>query len=222
MVRKLNNMATKKVNQQLTSQNVDTVRKGHVLRTAQRLLQPNNSVTTLEIKTALRKEQPGFYWDRDFISTTMDEFAQLGVFKYTFNGTFRTYFDPVRPMQTKAVKTQPAPAATPAPKKAKASKAAKTAKIDKWSTSSRISKSKALNMMQNNKGHFFSVQFQKKGDGTLRVMNCQYLPGQSVTLGVVKVKEAALVRAKDPNPIRSFDLNTVKKISIAGKVYNVK
>lgn len=203
----------------MSNTTTDIIRKGLILKTAQTLLKPNNAVTTLEIKTDLRKNHPGYYWDQAFVSQCMNEYSIKGIFNYNDNGTYRTYFDPARPCANTTPTAAPQTIPAKSPKKAKA---AKSAKKDKWATSAKISKSKALAMMQNNKGHFFSVQFTKKGDGTLRTMNCQYLPGQTVNLGVVKVKEACLVRSKDANPVRSFDMSTLKKVSIGGQVYSVR
>ena len=201
---------------------VDKVKNGLILATAQRLLKANNSVTTLEIKAELLKTEPGYYWTQTFISICMDGFNTSGVFSYTANGTFRTYFDP-----TKVVAKTPAKAVTkvttktPSKPTAKATPA-KVATPSKWTATQSITRTKAVDMMKNNKGHFFSVQFTKKTDNSLRTMNCQWLPGQTISAGLIKVKEAALVRAKDPNPVRSFDIKTVNAISIAGNVYNVK
>ena len=66
------------------------------------------------------------------------------------------------------------------------------------------------------------MQFTKKDGNSLRTMNCQFLPNQKITLGVVKVKEMALVMKKNPNPIRSFDIDTVTKVSINGEVYSIR
>jgi hypothetical protein len=62
-----------------------------VLSTAKDLLKANNTVTTLEIKLQVRRDYPYFYWDQPTISKYMDGFAGDGIFKYTDNGTYRTY-----------------------------------------------------------------------------------------------------------------------------------
>lgn len=199
----------------MSSTAANIVRRGLLLKSVQNLLKPKNSVSISEIKADLRKNYPAYYWDKAFVNRCMDEFVKLGVYKYT--NVTETYYDPKKPIE----KATAAPKTTPA-KSPKKAKVAKSAKKDKWATSARISKSRALAKIQNSKGHFFSVQFTKKGDGTMRTMNCQYLPGQTVILGIVKVKEASLVRSKDANPVRSFDMNTLKKVSIGGQVYNVR
>lgn len=201
----------------MLTKNVDSTRKGLVLVVAQELLKPSNKVTNLEIKNELRKKHSGYYWDQAFVSSTMDEYSTSGVFKYMDNGTFRTYFDPKRKMPTSKV--------VKAPAKVVAMKPTKTVKKvqskDKWTTTSSISRKKAIDYMQNNKGHFFSAMFTKK-DGSDRVINCRYLSGQDLNLGYVKVKETCLVRANDANPIRQINMQTLKKLAIGGNVYKIK
>lgn len=188
--------------------NVNVIRKGLVFKTAQDLLLPNNKTTTLEIKTQLRLTNPEYYWDQSFVSTCMDEFSATGVFNYVNMGSYRTYSDPKKSVKnpTKNVTTKTV-----------------TVKVSvKPSKTSKVSKTKALDLMQNSKGKFFTVTFNKKGDGTVRTLNCQYMAGQKITGNIIKVKEASLLLKKDPNPMRSFDLNTLKKLSISGQVYNIK
>lgn len=62
-----------------------------VLDTAKSLCKANNTVTTLEIKQELRRDYPYFYWDQSTVSKYMDSLAGDGIFKYTDNGTYRTY-----------------------------------------------------------------------------------------------------------------------------------
>lgn len=184
----------------------DNIRKGLVLKTAQRLLKPNNTVTTLEIKNDLRLSNKAIKWNQDFISEAMDSFSGMGIFNYVSNGTYRTYSDPTRPV-TKAIVSVPAKVVTKTPTR---------------SRKGGISTKDALKLMQESKGRFFTVTFDKKSTGSERILNCQYISGQKITGNLVKVKEASLLLKKDPNPVRSFDLNTLKKVSISGKVFNVK
>lgn len=191
---------------------IDATRVGLVLAAAQKLLGANNTVTTLEIKTELRKTHSQFYWTQDVVSKCMDDFSSQGAFSYTDNGTFRTYSDPTKKPAARVAK--------PKPTKAAAKSVAKSTR--KWAATKSMSRSKAEKRMCNNKGHFFTVVFTKLTDGTERTMNCQYLPGQTTGTGYIKVKEASLVRAKDPNPIRQFDLSTVKFLSIGGETYKIR
>lgn len=204
-------LATKtKPSTQMANPNTDAVRKGLVLACAQTLLSPNNTVTTLEIKTELRKTQPQYYWTQDVVSKIMDEFSQNKVFTYTDNGTFRTYSDPSRSM--------------PAPKKARASRKTAVTKTAKNSSpkqkyASTITRAQALKMMANNKGHFFTATFVKT-DGTTRVMNCQYLAGQTPDKTSVKVRESCLLKAGDA-AIRQITLDRLKELKIAGSTHKV-
>lgn len=194
-------------------ENLQKKMRGMALNTVLELLEKDNNITAHRLKDILAERYPKSNWESIFVNTWLIEFCLKGVLSYKIckDSLLYIYYNPKKECSYK----------TKVDKPSKPTKSTKTKK-DKWSTSARISKTKALGMMMNNKGRFFSVQFVKKADKTLRTMNCQYLPGQVVSLGVVKVKEACLVRSKDPNPIRSFDLHTVKKVSIGGKVYNVK
>jgi hypothetical protein len=65
--------------------------KDAVLAVAKRLAKGNNTVTTLEIKTELRRDYPYYFWTQQVVSDFMSQFAGDGIFTYTDNGTFRTY-----------------------------------------------------------------------------------------------------------------------------------
>lgn len=65
--------------------------KDAVLKVATDLANANNTVTTLELKTELRRDYPYYYWDQKAVSTFMDQLAGDGVFTYTDNGTYRIY-----------------------------------------------------------------------------------------------------------------------------------
>lgn len=196
-----------------TSKKMNTFKQA-VLDAATKLLKANNTVTTLEIKTELRTTQPDLYSTQEKVSETMDEYAIEGKFEYTDNGTYRTYSYPV-------------PATVGNTKQA----------IANTVTTSRISRRKALDIIRNNhKGHFFTVEFTKKGKkgtGDLRTMNCQYLSGQQVDpLGVISVKEAAKLKEYNKqvklgnNPkkdyIRSFDIQTVNTLTLGGQTYKLR
>jgi hypothetical protein len=64
--------------------------KTAVKDTADSLLKQHTSATTLDIKSALR--QQGFWAQQHEISHLMAELADEGVYSFTFNGTYRTYF----------------------------------------------------------------------------------------------------------------------------------
>jgi hypothetical protein len=213
---KLANSVTPKT-QPMANTNTTSTVKALVLGCAQSLMRANNTCTTLEIKLELRKTQPAYFWTQQIVSNIMDEFATAKVFTYSDNGTFRTYSDPSRPV-TKVAKTTRASKTTKiATKVAKSSSPAK-----KFTATGTLSRTAALKLIRNNKGHFFTVVFTKKEDGSTRTMNCQYLSGQTVDKNYVKVREASLIRTNDPNPIRQFATSNMKMLSIAGNCYKVK
>ena len=90
----------------------------------------------------------------------------------------------------------------------------------------KISKAKALDLMANNKGRFFTAEFVDKKNKN-RIMNCLYLKNQgSNKLGYVKVKEAALMRTPegmaDPKKtIRQLNMQTLYALKIGGVQYKV-
>jgi hypothetical protein len=65
--------------------------KDAVLTVAKQLAKANNTVTTLEIKTELRRDYPYYFWTQSVVSSYMDQLAGDGIFSYTDNGTYRTY-----------------------------------------------------------------------------------------------------------------------------------
>ena len=84
-----------------------------------------------------------------------------------------------------------------------------------------ITRTKALEKMKNNKGHFFTVEFIKE-DGSLRKLNGQYIKDQTQSpLGYVLVKEASKLKA-GVNPIRNVNLQTLKSLKIGGTLHPVK
>lgn len=88
-------------------------------------------------------------------------------------------------------------------------------------TSSYISHARALELMENNKGHFFTAVFIKK-DQTERVMNCKLMANQVPDrLGYIKVKEASLLR-QGKEAIRNVNLQTLKTLSIGQKEYRIR
>lgn len=195
--------------------------KQTVLSVAQSLLKANNTVTTLEVKLEGRKQEPLLYWTQQAVSTVMDELAQDGILTYTDNGSYRIYSDPASQPSTPPIAQPLSTSGTTAPR------------VSNPPATTRISCRKALALMQNNHGHFFTAEFVKQEDGELRTMNCQYLSGQDIDpLGLVKVKEAAKLKAynklvkegKTPKKdyIRSFNVQSLKTLSIAGQTYKIR
>ena len=85
----------------------------------------------------------------------------------------------------------------------------------------RITVTKALELMKNNKGRFFTAKFKNKSDEE-RVINGQYLSGQSPSeLGYVKVRETSKLRAGE-KAVRNINLQTLFEMKISGEVYVIK
>lgn len=196
--------------------------KQAVIDTATRLCKAQNRVTTLEIKAEVIKTHTSYFWTQAFVSATMDDAHNDGDFTFVndLTGTFRIY----------SLTNQPvvAPVTTIAIAKRPAVRVAATVVAPKTKS---ISKAKALELMENNRGHFFTSTTISK-DGEIRIMNCQYLKDQTQSkLGYVRVKENILSKklkngAKDlkksETGIRTINMQTLLELRIAGNSYKVK
>lgn len=202
------------MNTKIVVENIHSLKRMVIVNIMTDLLIANNTVTTLEIKTEARTLYPDFYWDQATVSKVLDELANKGALTYTDNGVFRTY--------SEAITKKIVPATTSKKTAVKTTTKKSNNKILTAKATRTISRREALHLIENNKGHFFSVVFDKKS-GEERVMNAQYLSDQSdSSLGYVKVKETGKMRTDPKKAIRNINLQTLKKISIAGKTYNVK
>lgn len=80
-----------------------------------------------------------------------------------------------------------------------------------------ISKSKALELMQNSKGKFFSVTFVKQ-DKTSRKMQAKYDSNVSLNpLGFIVLKDVC-----DNNQLKNVNLQQLTELKINKKTYKVK
>lgn len=184
-----------------------TTKKEKVLAIAKELCKANNTVTTLEIKNELRKRYPHNQWEQTEVSTVMNDFQNSGKFTFSDNGTYRVY----SLANTKPSKSTP---------KVNTMKATTTSTRTR-STGTRISKSKALDLIQNSNGKFFTVTFIKK-DGTRRVMNGQHTSDMGVSsLGYINVKDITAVRRKESATIKSVNLQTIESIRLGKTTYKV-
>lgn len=177
-----------------------------ILSVAKKLCKANNTVTTLEIKTELRKRYPNNRWEQATISSTMIDANSNGKFDYSDNGTFRTYSF-VGKTANKGTIVTPVTQVTKG--KAKKAKAAKTPM-----STQKISRTKALDLIQNSNGKFFTVTFIKK-DGSRRVLNAQYTPDMGVSpLGYILVKDISAVRKKEVKTVKNVNLQTIESITL--------
>lgn len=86
-----------------------------------------------------------------------------------------------------------------------------------------ISRTKAVELMENSKGKFFTATFLKK-DGTERTINCQYQKGQKNKLGYIGVHEAKLMKkvGSNNNSLKSINAQTITGLKLSGVVYKIK
>lgn len=73
---------------------INTVVKAAVEKAAKELLVANNTVTTLELKLKLIKDEPLINWKQTMVSDIMKEFYNENKFTFVDNGTFRVYSAP--------------------------------------------------------------------------------------------------------------------------------
>lgn len=197
---------TKEMTGTLTSK----MMKDAVQNTAKKLLKANNTVTTLEIKAELRIKYPHFYWTQSSVSSIMDELYHDGLFSFKDNGIYRTYSHPTATKKVNSTTIK------------KVSAPRKVAKAPSVVAQSTISKTKALDLIKNSKGHFFTATFTKK-DNTQRTINCQYLKDQTASdLGYVKVKEAAKLKANPKDSTRQINIQTLTTLKIGGNLYKIR
>ncbi len=194
------------------------VTNSEILLAANQLATANNTFTTLEVKTALRRG--GFKVTQNQVSIALADAATAGTYTYSDNGTYRVYSltNPTvavaKPASGKRGLTKGSATALAAGAKAALTRAKnKGAKTGTATPSNTISKSKALDMMKNSKGKFFTVEFIKKEDGSLRKMNCQFV--SLSPLGYVLVKEASKLKTK-VNANRNVNLQTLQSITMNG------
>lgn len=195
-------------------------RKQAIHDTANALCNAQNQFTNLELKNELRKKFPNEVWNQMDISIEMMDLADNeGHFNYTHNGTYRVYTatPSLQGSQTvnnsksitaqliaKAQATNPSLPQTTQPK------------IKVPVTTKRIGRTKALDIIQNTNGKFFSVKFAKK-NGDERLMGVQYVKGTKPDpLGYVRLKELKTQITK------SVNLQTLSEIKTNNTLYKVK
>lgn len=164
----------------------------------------NNTVTTLEIKTELRKRYPNEKWYQSDISDVMDDLNSESKFSYTDNGTFRVYSLVVKPKTTTSVlKTTTKNMST-----------TKSTTVQN-KTVTKISRTKALDLIKETNGKFFGVTFTKK-DNTERKMRCRtYQDSKPSVLGYVLVVDTEEAKPK------SLNLQTISELRMNKKVYKI-
>ena len=190
-----------------------------VFNMAIRLLKPQNKITTLEIKMQLIKDYPIIEWKQQFVHEAMDAFYRQGLFIIADdNGTYRTYSDPnynhitvdaeivpfdALPVYTKSIDNTTTNASISTNDKQASPKASSV-------TKSAIDKNKALELMKNNRGHYFTAFI--KENGTVEVLNCQFVKAKqdlnAPNSVVVKLRKKAIESYK------KFELENLAELSI--------
>lgn len=187
---------------------------------ANALCNAQNQFTNLELKNELRKNFPNEIWNQMDISVEMMDLADGGgYFDYTHNGSYRTYFA-TPSLQGSQIQTNSNPSMTAqliAKAQATITQAiVKQPKIKVPVATKRIGRNKALEIIQNTNGKFFSVKFAKK-NGDERLMGVQYVKGTKADpLGYVRLKELKTQITK------SVNLQTLSEIKTNNTLYKVK
>jgi hypothetical protein len=174
----------------------NTAQKNAVLVAAMELLQGNPTVTIEEVKAKLRTNEPEYHWTQTVVKEWMESLTKSGL----ISCRGKDYCLPGAIMKKPVVKI-------------------KSLKKTKTGKSVTISKTKALELMKNSGGRFFTAIFCKK-DGSLRVMNCQFRRDQpQAELGYIRVNETGLLKKSPTKAIRQINIQTLKSLTIAGTQY---
>jgi hypothetical protein len=214
LVKTLKNSLNPKPNSITITETSMKSREDKIYEVAKELCVANNTCSTLEIKNELRKKYPNEAWFQSEVSDVMRDFYDKGKFFYQDNGTFRTYS--LANTQTNTT----SPGATTTTISVSATKTPKLSKPTPKKGGS-ISRTKAMDLIQNSKGRFFTVVFDKK-DGSERKLVGQYSKNMSLSpLGYINVRDTVATRAKANSTIKSVNLQTIKEIKINNTVYKV-
>lgn len=185
-----------------TNNMTQTTQTQKIEQVAKDLAVANNTVTTLEIKTELRKRFSNEKWFQSDISDVMDDLNNESKFSYTDNGTYRVY------SLVKTAKT------TPTPKTIKNMPTTQPKTVQS-KVIKKVSRTKALDLIKETNGKFFGVTFTKK-DNTERKMRCRtYQDTKPSALGYVLV-----VDTEESKP-KSLNLQTISELRMNKKVYKI-
>ena len=190
------------------------------------LLQANNTITTLEVKLALRKSNPRDTWNQVDVSRAMQFMADNGELTFHDNGTYRTYSMattlPARSSagtvtinnkhQQQTGKNVIVPKTTMGKKLAKVK--APKAPVKKET----IGKNKALQVIQGTNNKFFGVTFTKK-DGSERKMTCRIDKNDltPTALGYLRV-----IDTQELGVVKNLNLQTLSEIRTNNTIYKIR
>lgn len=195
-----------------------------ILDVANALCNAQNQFTNLELKNELRKKYPNEVWNQLEVSQEMMDLADQGNFDYTHNGVYRTYHATPSLQGSQAQTNSNQSMVSQLITKAQTTNSplqhqgtiSKTPTITKpQMVTKRIGRKKALEIIQNTNGKFFSVRFEKK-NGEDRLMGVQYVKGtKSDPLGYVLLRDIKAKKAK------SVNLQTLSEIKTNNTLYKV-
>ena len=180
--------------------------KDAVLTVAKQLAKANNTVTTLEIKTELRRDYPYYYWTQQVVSDYMAQFAGDGIFTFTDNGIHRIY----------SLATPAHVVATAGPVSATIIKSGSTGTLSGISKVAGKSPSKAVAVASRKKSRTIDKgrAFTLAGDAGFESM---------VINGALVTRSAIRAQKKSPSGyLTNAKLNKMSEITISGKTYKVK
>lgn len=88
----------------------------------------------------------------------------------------------------------------------------------------RISRTRALELIKGSKGHFITVQFIKKEDGSLRTLNGQYSAKiqPTIGLGLITLREASKAKTNPKKSLRQFYIDNLKALKTGGIWYKIR
>jgi len=194
-------------------------RKQAVHDMANELCSAQNQFTNLELKNKLRKKFPNEIWNQTDISAIMINLSdEDGYFDYIYNGSHRIYFasPSLCDSQAQINSNPPIIAQLIADMQSISIPNAKPVKVKTPLTTKRIGRNKALEIIQNTKGKFFSVKFTKKNSDK-RLMGVQYAKcTKADPLGYVRLKELKTQVTK------SINLQTLSEIKANNILYKIK
>lgn len=180
--------------------------KAKVLAMANRLVKPNGTVTTLEIKNELRQKFPDQKWFQAEISNVMNEFNIDEKCTYTDNGTYRTY---------SMIKTAPVKSTKQSKKKQQIFSTSCEKDIVK------IGRAAALKIMESAGGRFFTAVFETKKNPS-RIINCKRVAIQPYKeLGYVLVREGKAAKKNPEKALRNINIQTLKELRFGQKIYKI-
>lgn len=189
---------------------------------ANALCNAQNQFTTLELKNELRKKYPNEIWNQQEISIEMMDLADQGHFDFYHNGVYRTYSatPSLQGSQAQTTTSNPSMVSQLITKAQTTNsvvilKPQKQPKVTIKPIIKRIGRKKALEIIQNTNGKFFSVRFEKK-NGEDRLMGVQYVKGTKPDpLGYVLLRDLKEGKSK------SVNLQTLSEIKTNNILYKV-